>query len=661
MKTIFKYIFTCISFLFIFSCSNDFLSENAELSSSTVVETMIVVSPDWEVGDYPVSVDYAGNAKFRITSAPKWLDIVENTGQFNNGLANIRLGAIPNSDFSEVGIYIGLMILEVESKGLCQVSVAYINEGNPVIETESNLSFGYNSGQETFLSIKNNGEGILIWEITEHPEWIIVQSVIDYYPSNILPQKMESRVHLSYNPEAPLPENPTGQIVIRSNDKNRPEVVVKIDFDYGSPSLYCYNDNLDFGRTETTLTIELSNQGNGILVWSIEDCPEWLTATETSGTMYPYEWTYLSFTCDRSRMPAGHNSAVLKLKTNDKKTPVYEITVKARNGNTNPENIIGIEGKITDAWMDKKTDLLYLTTAQPNRFLAYDTKTKTIARTLNLSNAPNCFSVSEDENKVIIGHSGKISFIDMDNFSMIKTTDVNHDVFDIEWGADDWCCYTPGQTVQHYDLIWINVLTGEKKETPYGGYGSLYGGSMIKKIPNQNYIVASRLNLSPTGICIFDITTNLWKNYFHESIYKFWFSVDGNYLFSSNKDIYRTSAFPFHEDTFIAPIGQFKYNENGSISWIDHSEATNSLWVLPDYYFYESNLKKILQLETNDYTLVNTYYYDDYYKTSTSVEYPVQAHYVFANGKGTELIVIRNVTENYDINAWSLEHIPVTK
>jgi hypothetical protein len=35
---------------------------------------------------------------------------------------------------------------------------------------------------------------------------------------------------------------------------------------------------------------------------------------------------------------------------------------------------IGIEGKITDAWIDKQTDLLYLATAQPNRFVAYDTK-----------------------------------------------------------------------------------------------------------------------------------------------------------------------------------------------------------------------------------------------------------------------------------------------
>jgi hypothetical protein len=85
------------------------------------------------------------------------------------------------------------------------------------------------------------------------------------------------------------------------------------------------------------------------------------------------------------------------------------------------------------------------------------------------------------------------------------------------------------------------------------------------------------------------------------------------------------------------------------------------LWVLPYYNFYESNPKKILQLEANDFSLVNTYYYDDYYKTSTSVEYPVQAYYVFANGQGTELIVIRNVEESYGINAWSLEHIPVTK
>jgi hypothetical protein len=656
MKTVLKYIFTCISFLSIFSCSNDFLSENPENSSVTVAETIIFVSPDWEVRDYPVSAAYAGNAKFSITSAPKWLNIVENTGKFKNDSANIRLSAIFNSDFSEVGIYNGVINLELENKGLYQVPVFYINEGNPEIETTSDLTFGYNFGQENLLTIKNNGEGILVWEITEHPKWITVQPVIDFYPSNILPQKMESSIYLSFNPEVPFPENPTGQIVIRSNDKNRPEVVVKIDFDFGYPSLYCYNNNLDFGRTETTQTIDLSNQGNGILVWSIEDCPEWLTATEMNGVMRPYEWKYLFFTCDRNLMQAGRNSAVIKLKTNDKNTPVYEITVSARNGSANAENIIGIEGRISDAWMDKKTDLLYLTTAQPNRFVAYDTKTKTISRTLDLSNIPNCFSISEDGYKLVVGHNGKISQIDIRDFS-INQINIDYSVYDIAWGDDDWYCYTYSGT-SFSDLRWINFLTGDHYENVEQ---DLDGASIVKRIPNQNYMVATRFYTSPSGITVYDIHSKEKVNYMHQDLGKFWFANSGNFIVDNSGNVYKTAVLPTYSNwESMPPVyrlnGDFYYN---SINWIDDNTISNNLWALFSPFYYEQG--EIQQFEMNDFTLVNTYYYDDYYKTSTSAEYPVEGHYVFANGQGTELIVIRNVAADYGINAWSLEHIPVTK
>lgn len=44
----------------------------------------------------------------------------------------------------------------------------------------------------------------------------------------------------------------------------------------------------------------------------------------------------------------------------------------------------------------------------------------------------------------VAGHSGKISCIDTNSFTVSKTCTADYNVFDIEWGDGDWCCYTAG-------------------------------------------------------------------------------------------------------------------------------------------------------------------------------------------------------------------------
>lgn len=188
--------------------------------------------------------------------------------------------------------------------------------------------------------------------------------------------------------------------------------------------------------------------------------------------------------------------------------------------------VTAIDGTITDAWLDKNKDILYLTTSQPNRFVAYDTKSKTIFREITLSKAPTCFSVSEDGRKAVVGHGGLISSIDMDKFSVAKTVTINESVFDIEWGANDWVCYTLGSDVQWSRLYWVNLQTNEKQTSEK----SIYGSCVVKKVPQQDYIIGSESNLS-SGVYVFDINKRQITNDIFTSFGQFWFSADGAYLF----------------------------------------------------------------------------------------------------------------------------------
>ena len=645
MKRISLYILIPVIYLLAFSCDNAFLLEESFFGESS----LIAISPSWEAYDYEIQCQGVGNAGFTIVQAPAWLNVSAVTGQFMNSTALLNCKANTYSDFSETGIYYSYLTLSVEGKGNLAVPVAYITEGNPVIEVESHVNIDYNG--RMMLPVKNTGDGILLCNIAQHPAWLTLNQSAKN-TAYIIPSNGQEYLQFNFNPDVPLSEDISGKIVIVTNDKDKPVVEVSVQMDLGNPMISSnVPGTIDFGRTETTRSFYFYNQGNGYLVWKIEGCPEWLTVSPSNGiTLGGY--ITLSFTCNRERMATGQNTAVIYLKSNDKNKPSHPITVTAYNNAGNPDNVKDIQGNITDACINKKTDMLYLTTSQPNRFLAFDTRTKSIVRELSLSYAPTCFSISEDGRQAVIGHGGYISTINMNNFTVSKIMEVNYNLFDIEWGAGGWICYSPGQEVQSYQLEWI-CPDSSKTYTVSSGTYYLYGKTLIKKIPQQNYIVASRLMISPSGISVFDNRTLNQVSYFHEETNDFWFSSDGYYLFSSFNKIYRTTSLIYSSSSlFVSPIGTFSPAPY-RIHCIDHSPASHSVWVLSSTNYYDDGQRLIMQYEDNDFTRKNIYYYSDYYNNRA-----VHAHYVFANQAGTELVVIRNVTVGD--NLWSLEFIPIS-
>jgi hypothetical protein len=665
MKTSIKYIFTGFILLIAFSCNNDFLNDKPGFSIDASVLSDIYVSPDWEATECHIQCYGAGNAKFSIVNAPQWLNISQ-SGQFNKDTAIVTCSANTYSEFSGVGIYNSIMTIDIQGRGKVAVPVAYVIEGNPVIECASNLTLSNYNGASVPLVIKNNGNGILIWNIVECPDWIQINSGLPVIENHVVASYSERTIEVLVDVWKLMDaDTMNGRIVLVSNGKNQPVTVVNLTFG-GNPSIHFYTNEIDFGRSSVTQNLAFANYGDGYLEWEIEKCPEWITVSKSKGVLFPSHGTDITLACDRNRLPAGENSAVITLKTNDRNNPAYAITVKCRTGN-NPENVKPIEGKIVGVCSDIQKDLLYILTNQPNQLQVYDMKIKTVTQAISFNKTPNCFKLSEDGGNLLIGQSGMISCIDVKNLTVTKQIDVDISIFDIEWGADAWICYTPGISTQHYNLSWINLNTNEKYETPYDPYSGLYGGTILKKIPNKNYLIASRLQISPSGIIMFDITKKEFKNYIHETIGKFWYSADGDYLFDEWSAVYKTSALLSNTDIISAPVvNRLNFNSSSynQIAWVDMNISTKNLWVLPaDNNYYNSN-PVIYQFNTEDFSLIKSYYYDEYYHTTISGKpdnYQVAGHYLFSNHAGTEIIVVKNISEYYGIhNNWSIEHIPAT-
>ena len=641
-------------------CRNDFLTEKTE--NVTPVESPIYVAPDWTEMEWPIHVPGVGNSRFKVTAAPKWLRITT-TGEFRLDETVVTCRATRQPAFSDVGLYGDVVALTMDGRdNVVLIPVYYVNEGRPTLRPSAdNLTMTPYQGYTAELALDASSEGILFWSLKEMPEWLRLN---DSDPkSGILLPNHINLLHFACREDYVPAADTVGQIVLASTDRNHPELAVNVQYKVGDPALECNQAEIDFGRTETSRALWIYNRGNGLLTWRITHAPPWLHVAEMQGSLYPYAGTTLTLTCNRNNLSSGLNTVEIELETNDRTKPVYRILLKAHSGSVSAENIRAVEGTVTDAAFDRDRNLLYLSTAQPNQLLAYDVDSRTIVRRLALSKAPNCFSLSEDGQRAVIGHSGIIGFADLTAWKVTQTMDTEAIVYDIEWATDGWCCYTAAADMRwSTPLRWVHA---EKNIQVDDASGNLYGGTIIRKIPNQNYIVATQLGLSPSSMLVFDMQRMERVNMFFTDIGRFWFSKSGTFLFDSYGNVYRTQNLSVPAEYYqeYPVIDRLKYQVSGYTvrpTEMYHPSTDGFLWAIHGNSYNRNT--EILQFEMNDYMLVGKYSYDDYYPAvidGRKVDCQAQAHYLFASPDGKEALVVKNILPEYGVQAWSIEHVPV--
>jgi len=636
-------------------CTNDFLNENLTPVSLPVGVSNIYISPDWQSSNYLFKLSSLKNADYEIVSKPSWLTVDSVSGHLSDSIAIVQCSAKKNSAFSGVGVYMDFMTVKAEGKNY-KVPVAYITEGNPTVQVESTVTLSYNTNGYPYLQIQNTGLGILIWNIVSMPDWLDVDIARLESSGIYIPQYNSYNIPLIIKPGENFSGSLTGTIVLSTNDKEHPRVTINVTTNLGTPQLNIYTNTINFSSTETSKTLTFNNYGSGMLIWEFKDIPAWLTITPSSGMYSPYtSYDNIIFSCDRTKLSPGQNTAIVNLKTNDSSHSSYSITVTAVAPGNNA-NIRAIDGNITDAVFNKNTNTLYYVTSAPNKFIAYDVKARTILHEIALSKAPTCFAISEDWTKAAVGHNGSLSAINLSSNTVTATYLSDYSVNDIAWCENDWYSYTQ-KGGSFSKLHWINTATGGTYDS---SNSSLDESSIIKKVPTQPYIIGTRNSTSPSGFFAFDIASKSLKSYAHMDLTNFWMSEDGQYIFAQNLNVYRTTSSTGSTDTFDANINaigkiNFASGYNYGLNFIYHSN--NYLWVIQNDSYSSDTSTSIYQFEDNDYTLVKKYAYDLLYQPDAqTTSFKVNANYVFANNEGTEISVLCKGTSN---NTWLIQFVPV--
>jgi len=93
-----------------------------------------------------------------------------------------------------------------------------------------------------------------------------------------------------------------------------------IYLNFGNPTMYVY-PSVDLGESESG-SINIENQGGGILLWEIISKPEWLHMTHSQGVMESTGYDVVMFTVDRTGLEPGTHAGTVQIASNASPFPV---------------------------------------------------------------------------------------------------------------------------------------------------------------------------------------------------------------------------------------------------------------------------------------------------------------------------------------------------
>lgn len=420
------------------------------------------------------------------------------------------------------------------------------------------------------LSGGNNAK----WRVFQYPSWIKV------VPSEGQFQNGESSFQLQQDLSNTAPQFGFFQLplifeVVGVGLVSYPLLYLKA----GSPNVSIDPQTITLGY-QTSTSFKFRNNYDGYFIWQLLEKPSWVKLTEESGTLEMGKEKSIGIEIIRDNLPRGNYSGEIKFKGNSANKDLnIKISIQVADETVNG-NTIMLSGQVTDAEYYKPTDMLVISTKDPNR-LYFIGENQTM-KTMDLNKVPVSLAIPESGDFVAVMCSNTdLSLINPKTLSIEKNIETGVDFSDLALGNNGWA-YLSRKQYDGYYLTNVNLETGQIVV----GKAWANGLSYLKKVPGKPELLGTRVGYSPDGLLIFDISKGAARdtiNEYHLDTWKFWLSESGDRMFCGIRKIYATPEFD-QAKTYISseqPLlkGELEA-ENWAIISIDHCAARNEFYVV---------------------------------------------------------------------------------
>lgn len=423
---------------------------------------------------------------------------------------------------------------------------------------------------------------------------------------------------------------------------------------FGSPNaLFTYSLNLEY---QTAGSFFIRNLDGGILTWEIKDKPAWLTIinSKQKGILAPGEEEVFSVLISRDNLTKGNYSGEITIWMNTtEKSKKIQVVMKVLE-QTLPGTVGNIEGEVVDADFCKESGLMVMAAKNPNRL--YFFKQGQPVTTMVLNKVPTSVTISESGDQVAATFTNTdLSLINPESRTITKNIPTGVLASDLALGNNGWAYLAP-KPYDDYYLQSVNLNTGLVVKNVL----NLDGLSLIKKVPGKNLIYGSKVGWGPDFLIVFDISKGAANDVVDQwwvELAKFWFSEDGERIFTGWRKIYKSPDYLQRGSIMDKPVLAGEIEEiAGSITAIAHSASKNEVIVAYKSY---SGGSMILRIDDSGYTRKQVFAVNDclVVENGTLLTMAPEVSYMYVNKSGTELYLIKKGMNYTGLTYWFYEKI----
>jgi len=626
------------------------------------IDIQILASPDTllinddEIKDVFLSTQPKGKVDFVVSQSPSWLELEKESGQLDGSIMPIEVS--PIIDNLDEGVYEGDIDIVTDAAGKASIHVILDVDGHPKMDVNVDQLVIDEDNPQVELVIENTGTGVLEWQLEEIPEWINVSISQGYLTkgekSSIIVTGIFTGLTVGSH-SAVLNFSSNSETSV---DEINVEIIVP-EYVAMEPT----NSRLLFDYFENTKLLVLRNTGNAEINWSLHSVADYLNASKTSGSIAIGDSVKIEVEVDRNQMSNGEYVSEIIFEDQNQVKSKVEVVVKHY---ASTKKIL--DYTVVDAEYSKITNKLIFVSSE-HTICVYDSETEAIS-SLNLSYLPTCVSVSLDGSKAVVGHDGKVSYVDLASLSLVSTRDISCSALDIVLGDNNWAYVFPIKD-QWEDIRCIDLDDENSGETLHTGY-SIYAGTKAKLHPSGKYIYGADNGSSPSDLEKYDIQGGT-AVYLYDSPYHgdyniggdLWFSEDGLRVFTKGGTVFKTSEIKEQDMLYNGTIqleSEVSYY-NARIQGLDHSEASKSLFVISSGEGWDASNKPYLYVYNSDNLVfkeridLEGYMVED--NQGSGTVYEAEPYFVFSKSDGTKAIVLTKAIGSGMIKEWAIQTFDV--
>ncbi|MGE5480695.1 MAG: BACON domain-containing protein [Chloroflexota bacterium] len=486
------------------------------------------------------------------------------------------------------------------------------------------------------------------FQVISSPDWVTV------YPDNGYMNRSIGRIIITpkVQGEGGIYE---GSLIIMSTLKKSRDTI----------ELYGYfntqmADTLYFGPQENSKSFDLTNFSKNTVTYSLTAGNDLITLGSNSCSIASGGKQEIKVDVNRDKLIVGTNRSMIYV-NDGKRTDTLQVIIEHYK-----ESKTILSSNVVDAEYSKAKDLLVYVSSNPSSVNIYNNNAGTTEQ-IALNFTPTCVSLSLDGAYAVVGHDGRITYIDLNNRIVIKTYTISCDALDVVLGNNKWAYVFPRED-QWARIICVDLNIMTDNEANNTG-SSIYAGTLGRLHPSGKCIYGADNGLSPSDIERYDIQNGV-AEFKYDSPYhgdypmngNLWFSEDGSRIFTRGKTVLSTSDSPSMDLKYNGKIS-LETGNYGSIQWLDHSAARGNLYIITSGadMWSQINASNILAYKENNLAFDRKYELEKFYvpQGTSGKMYDAIPYFVFANSSGDAIFVITKANGAGLAKEWAIQKIEV--